>query len=650
MRTSKLTRLLLASVLLLAAGPALSQAIPMDLELGYRFVNVAGNEEMYRSQINEREGFLLRSFTLSAGNGAESKLFDKLRIDVSDIGAGPAGAAKLEIGKSGVYAFKFSYARWQMFNALPAFANPLLNQGIVPGQHTYERLRNVYDAELRILPWGVFTPIFGYTYNLYSGPSTSTVYLGGDEFKLNQSFKSYDEEPRVGFDLNAGPVAVYFMQGWRRSHGTETSLLTPGTISPDTGNNTNTVLNQQLSAISYSRTSVTDVNSPITTASAVFQLGCWGKILGSYVRANGGTDTQGTEAGDGNWVSFAAQRFFGGLNSSVSSGAEAKNWRGAVRAEATVLPNLEVAGGWVEKSREQTGSELLSTILYNAKNYAGTSTPNIEQILNTTNGLERKDQVLDIGAVYRKAGPFGLRFTYSHAKQDVTLNEDVAEVVVPGGQSGVYERAINTYDGGVTFSLGGVVLDGEWRLDDADQAILRTDYTSRTTWRARLTLNRWKFFRISGTGQWSTQTNDTTGINSRGVFEQYGGDVDIMPISALTLRFSGNAFYSTTSIPILTPQNFLTATSQNLEDGYSLEGGLSLNLKLFTLQASGGEFKNKGSLDFKIDRLRGSLEVPIIKAFSLIAEYAYDKYQETVYLYGDYSASRVGLYAHWKAF
>lgn len=648
MRTSKLTRFLLAT-LLVAAGPALSQAIPMDLELGYRFVNVAGSENMYRSQINEREGFLLRSFTLALGNQAESKLFDKLRIDVSDIGAGPAGAAKFEIGKSGIYQFKFSYARWQMFSALPVFANPLLNQGIVPGQHTWETLRNVYDAELRILPGTVFTPIFGYTYNLYSGPSYSTVYLGGDEFKLNQSFRTYDEEPRVGFDLNAGPVAVYFMQGWRVSRGWDTSVLTPGTANAN-GNNSNTVLGRQISAISYTRTSETNINVPVTTASAVIQLGCYGRILGSYVRANAGTESQGGEWGDGNWVSFAAASFFGGLNSTYNSSVTAKNWRGSARAELTLAPKLELFGGWMEKSREQTGFELLSTILYNTQNYAGASTPNITDVMRVTNGLERTDEVFDVGAVYRQAGPFGLRFTYSHTKQDVTLSESVAEIVVPGGQSGEYRRAINTYDAGVTFSLAGLVLDAEYRGDQADQAILRTDFTSRSTWRARLTFNTLKFLRISGTSQWSWQSNTQPGIDSNGKFQQYGGDIDILPISALTLRFSGNAFWSNTYIPILTPQNMQVVPSSMVEHGYSLEGGLSLNLKLFTLQASGGEFKNTGSLDFKIDRFRGSIEIPIVKAFSFVAEWAYDKYQETVFTYGDFSASRVGLYAHWKAF
>ena len=107
---------------------------------------------------------------------------------------------------------------------------------------------------------------------------------------------------------------------------------------------------------------------------------------------------------------------------------------------------------------------------------------------------------------------------------------------------------------GMTFSLGGVVVDASYRGDQADQAILRSDFTSRSTWKARLTFSTLKIVRISGTGLWSWQSNTQTGINSDGKFRQYGGDIDIMPISALTLRFSGNAFRSDTTFPILTPQ------------------------------------------------------------------------------------------------
>ena len=648
MRHKGLTRFALAAALVLLAAPAFSESFPLDVELGYRFVSVSGNEEMYRSQINEREGFLLRSLTLSTADfGGSSTMFDKFRLDVSDIGAGPAGAIRLEVGKSEIYRFRFRYARWQHFSALPGFANPMLASGIVPGQQTYERLRNVYDAELEIMPGKVFTPIVGFTYNRYTGPSNSTIRVGEDEFRLNQSFESYDAEPRVGFALNAGNLNVNFLQGWRKYHEVETSVLTPGA---GAGNGSTAILGQQQTLISYSRTATTDVNIPVTTASAAYQLGCWAKLSGTYVRASGMSDTQGPTDLDGTLVGFDIQRFFGGLNETVSSSVDNSYWRGAVRADVTVLDGVELTGGWRKRHRELTGFELLSQIFYNTSTYGGASAPNVSRVLNIHNGLERTDETFDAGLVLRKLGPFGLRGGWGQTKQTTELSEAVAEIVVPGGQSGIYDRKVNTYDAGLTFAMWGITLGAEYRGDKAEESIVRSDFTSRNTWRARASWDLKKFVRISGSGLWVEESNDTAGINSRGNFSQYGGDFILTPITELSLRFSGSRYRADTYMPILNPINFATIPSAHLEDGYALEGGLGLNFKVFKLEASGGEFKNTGSFGFKIDRFRGRVEIPLVKAFALVGEWAYDKYTETVYTYGDYKANRYGVYARWSAF
>ncbi|MFI5182062.1 MAG: hypothetical protein ACHQPI_11765 [Thermoanaerobaculia bacterium] len=648
MRHKGLTRCALAAAVVLLAVPALAQNYPLDFELGYRFVNVSGDNEMYRSQINEREGFLLRSLTLSASDfNGKVGFVDKFRLDVSDIGAGPAGSVRLEMGKSEIYRFKFTYNRYQMFSALPAFANPLLSSGVTLGQQTYERLRNVYDAELEILPGKIFTPIVGFTYNRYTGPSTSTVHIGQDEFRLNQSFLSYDEEPRVGFAFATGPVAINFMQGWRKYHEEEQSMLTPGA---GNGNSNITILGQQQTLVSYSRSAVTDVNIPITTASGVYQLGCFGKVLGTYVRGTGGTDTQGPTNLDGTLVNFDIARFFGGLNETLSSSVQNLFWRGAVRAELTPMDGIEVTGGWVKNFRELTGFELLSQIFYNTQTYGGSSTPNIQQILNINNGLSRFNETFDLGVVARKVGPFGLRFGYSHTKQGTSVDEDVAEIVVPGGQSGEYNRKINTYDAGLTFAVGFLTLGADYRGENADQAIMRSDFTLRNTWRGRAVIQVGKFLRIAGTGQWTDEKNNSVGINSTGTFRQVGGDVDITPADWLSFRFSGSNFAAQTHMPVLNPINQLSFDSINIDDGRSYEGGLTLRLKPVQFEVSGGEYKNYGSFGFKIDRVRGRLEVPVVKRLSLVGELGYDKYTETVYTYGDYGATRVGLYAHWRAF
>jgi hypothetical protein len=653
MRHKRLTRFALAAALLVLSAPVFAQNFPLDVELGYRFVNVAGNDNMYRSQINEAEGFLLRSLTF-ASSDFEGKLgfADKIRLDISDVGVGPASSIRFEIGKSRVYKFTFVYDRWRYFSALPAFANPFLANGIVPGQQTYQRLRNVYDAELAILPGTIFSPIFGYTYNKYTGPSTSTVHVGQDEFRLNQSFYSWDEQPRVGFNFATGPVNVNFMQGWRRYHEETTSVLTPGA---GAGNGTTPILGQQQTLISYSRNQTTDVNIPITTASGVWQLGCFGKILGTYVRTTGSSDTQGPTNLDGTLVNFEIARFFGGLNETVSSSVNNLTWRGAARAEFTVTDGVEVAGGWKKAFREISGQELMNQIFYNTALYNGAAAPNVQQILNINNGLSRSDESMDLGIIARHVGPFGLRFTYTHTKQATSVNEDIAEYVVgtpqqPYGQAGYYDRAISTYDAGMTFGVGFLTLGADYRADNANQAILRTDSTMRQSWRTRAGFKVGKLIEVNSTFSWAWESNTTVGIESKGSFRQVGGDFNLMPTDWLTLRFSGYNFSSGTHIPIINPINFAVSDNANFEDGRAIEGGLVLNLKAVKLNVSGGTYVNKGTFGFEIDRVRGQLEVPIFKKFSVIGEAAYDKYTETVYTYGDYSATRIGLYAHWAAF
>ena len=96
LRSAFLTAALAAT---LASGVARAQAIPFDIEAGYRFLSVTGNEEMYRSQINDREGFLIRSLHIGTDEKyAGFPLTDKFRIDAADLGAGGAGFLRLDAG------------------------------------------------------------------------------------------------------------------------------------------------------------------------------------------------------------------------------------------------------------------------------------------------------------------------------------------------------------------------------------------------------------------------------------------------------------------------------------------------------------------------------------------------------------------------
>src|SRR5258706_10231595 len=105
--------LLLASATVPAAAQQSEEPPPVrsyDLEVGYRTLNVIGSEDLYRTQINERSGFVLRSFTLLT-SGPPAGVYDRLRIDASDLGAAPGGSLRVEANKLRRYRFTLSYRR-----------------------------------------------------------------------------------------------------------------------------------------------------------------------------------------------------------------------------------------------------------------------------------------------------------------------------------------------------------------------------------------------------------------------------------------------------------------------------------------------------------------------------------------------------------
>ena len=82
--------------------------------------------------------------------------------------------------------------------SIVAFANPLLSQGIVLGQHTFDRTRRMYDVDLELMPDRTIVPFIGYSFNENSGPGTTTYHLGQDEFRLLQDLHERDREIRAG--------------------------------------------------------------------------------------------------------------------------------------------------------------------------------------------------------------------------------------------------------------------------------------------------------------------------------------------------------------------------------------------------------------------------------------------------------------------
>lgn len=623
----------------LAAG---AQSLPVDVEIGYRWTDISGNRDLYRTQINEDEGLLLRALTIATNDlGPHASLMDHFRLDVDEAGAGPASSLRLEAGLADRYRVNLRFRRADAFSALPAFANPLLGGGVIPGQHTFDRTRELLDADVELLRWSRIKPFVGYTWNRYEGPGTTTWHVAQDEFLLSQNLHDTDRELRLGAGFELGRVAGQVTQGWRRFRGRESLTLAPGA---NNGNNPGPVLGRPITAGSLTRDERTDVDTPFTSLYLVGQATPRVRLIGNFTRFAADSDSTGDDDAAGSFASFALSRLFNGLTEQSSGRAKNTTWRGGARADVALNDKVDFSAGFRREHRELDGSALIRTLYLQTITLGGVDPRDVEVILRSSNSLERQEDVADAMVTLRPIAPVSLRIGASQSSQDVTVAPDLSEIVIGGGQGGTFDRRVRSLLLDGTYAHAGLMLTGSVRRDRANDPVLRTDYLDRDRYRVRAAWKAPKFVRAGVTADETRQSNDRAGIGYDAKLRQYTADVSVEPTDAFSLRASASRFRSNSNILFRHPENFTTDESVQIERGKALEGGLSYAWSRLTLDGDLSRFENSGSLPFHLDRSRARATFQLFPHLGLAAEWARDEYSEASFALADYEGTRYGLF------
>ncbi len=641
MKTRTLARWLSLAMLVFATA-AFAQT-PVDVEVGYRFTKVSGNEDMFRTQINERGGFLIRALTWQ-GIGSDTSIADHFRVDASDLGTGPAGSLRVDAGKSGKYRFRLGYRRTSFFSALPEFANPLLGQGIIPGQHTYDRRRDMLDADVDFLSFAKIQPFVGYSFNRYSGPGTTTVHVGQDEFLLGQDLRNVDHEFRAGFGFNTSVFSGSVTEGYRRFHADETLSLVPGA---GNGNNSAPVLGRDIIATDIKRTSHDSGSTPFTNAYVTGAFDPRFKVIGNYVRFAAKSDGNGSETDAGSFASFELGRFFKALGESSENSAKNTTWRGGVRGELSIANNVDLLAGFQREHRNLEGSALINTLYIQSVTFGGADLRDLATVINSNNSLERHEDVGSL-ALSARPGPWTLRVGASQTEQNVTVSPDLAEIVVPGAaQGGTFNRKIQSYDALAGVAAHGFSIAASWWHDHADAPILRTDFVDRDRQRLR---GGWtnKRYALNAMAEQSNPRNKDSNFNYRSRIRTYTLDGSIAPTDKFSLYASAARYRADSHIIIIRPETLTTDTSFHAEDGKSVDAGATVAVNRLSFTAGAGRFRNVGTFSFKSNRLHARLAYDFTPALGVAGEYDRDHYYEDV-RFGDYNAGRFGLYLRWRA-
>lgn len=616
----------------------------MDLDFGYRWkVLTRGSEDLYRTQVNLREGPSLFSGRLFyAPEPGSNALLDRVELNLGNLGDEPYKTGQLRIAKNGKYEFDFNFLDANYFSSIPSFANPLFESGTFVSQHRQDTtLRNV-GFELRLLPGKTFSPQIAYQRTTRSGNVTTSLSADGDEFLVHENLDFSSDDLRLGLLFSGHQLSLLVEQGGRWYRDRSPFSVT----GPQEGNSTRPYIGEQIYLDSYSATQ--DVKSriiPYSTLRLTFNPNPSFRAQARVAYSQADFRTSYYQGMTGNFFSFPSLRaFYDGLESYSSGRFKTPNLMTDVSAEWQVIPRLTFVERFRARRSHISGSGLTSAVLSNV-DFLGVQADQaqyeIESLIESMLGQSYDRQQLE--ARFSVTRHLLLRVGHRYERRaydfEPTTLEGPVQPPAPFANRGSFELKRNVALVGGSYRLSArnrIAVDYEhgW----ADQPIFRTDVTDFDRLRIQGRLSPSEQLEFTGIVSLLDHQDDFVDFTSEN--RTYSLRFDYRPSVWLGISGQWDRQNFDTSIPYRVPQDFSIAISEFHE--LSNYGSLYLDLNLVrnsTLSVGYSVWGNSGTFPVNYHQPVARLEIPVGERFSVYGQWNYYDYNEKVSLYPqDYRA------------
>jgi hypothetical protein len=218
--------------------------VKQSVEFGYRFTDFTGNQDVYDTFVNLRQGPRLLGLTTEMRSlDHHGTLFDNLYLSNFGYGGDPNDVSRLRIGKNKWYDFTSLFRRdendWDYsllanpLNPPTAFANaPAGFSPIISASpHRFNTVRRLGDYNLILLPQSRLRFRLGYSRNVSEGPSFTTLHEGTEGLLL-QDTRNTINAYHVGVDFRLlSKTSISYDQFWNYYKGdtgySDNNLLFP---------------------------------------------------------------------------------------------------------------------------------------------------------------------------------------------------------------------------------------------------------------------------------------------------------------------------------------------------------------------------------------------------------------------------------------
>ena len=266
--------------------------------------------------------------------------------------------------KSGVYDFNADYRDFAYFNFLPSYADPLLGQGMVLDEQSFDTRRKIAALSLDIRPGHWWTPYFGWDHDSSSGhrrfgfcqrrqrtiPVPNTLRDSTDLYRGGVRF----EKPRFHVTLEEGGTAF---------KSDQSLYQTPGSV--NYGNFSAPIFGQTLDLTSLLAAYGIGGSSAYSKALLTANPTTWLDIYGQFLYSQPDTPTSTISRTDaGNLYLQSQILFYSSEQELITAAAQQPHTTGSLGAEIRPFKRVRIVESWMTDRLHDAGSSAsLDTLL-----------------------------------------------------------------------------------------------------------------------------------------------------------------------------------------------------------------------------------------------------------------------------------------------
>lgn len=192
----------------------------------YLFKDVQGNSNLFKSQINLREGLNVESIFFQAHKLPQEKAFlDSIFLTVQGFGSEPYGLAKLTLTKRKIFTLTGSYTDRKFFLNVDSVINPLFDpsqeKNLYGSFHTWDSREKTFNLTATVNPLSWLGITASWQRTKLEGNSLITLYLLNNQFPLSEPLNQISDLFQLGGNFNFGNWVSYELRAISQSYDLE---------------------------------------------------------------------------------------------------------------------------------------------------------------------------------------------------------------------------------------------------------------------------------------------------------------------------------------------------------------------------------------------------------------------------------------------